>query len=64
MALPAGKTAWVAAMVQADVDFVTQYGGTMDPNAATRLTQKYEKQYDALVAAITGNAVVSGSTIT
>lgn len=64
MALPAGKATWVAAMVQADLDFLAAYGGTLDPAAQPRLTQKYEAQYDALVAAITTNAVVSGASIT
>lgn len=58
MGLASGKTAWVDAMVQADKDFVAEYGGTMDAAAEPRLRTKYEKQYDILVSAITGNAVV------
>ena len=58
MALVNGKSAWVDAMVQADKDFVAEYGGTMDAAAEPRLRAKYEKQYDILVATITANAVV------
>jgi len=58
MALPAGKAAFAAAMVQADKDFVAAYGGTLDPNAEARMLVKYEKMYDILVAAITQNAQV------
>lgn len=58
MALPAGKSAFAAAMVQADKDFVTEYGGTLDPNAEARMLVKYEKMYDIIVTAITQNAEV------
>lgn len=57
MALADGKAAWVDAMVQADKDFVAEYGGSMDAAAEPRLRTKYGKQYDILVAAITGHAV-------
>lgn len=63
MALIDGKTAFVDAMIQADKDFVTEYGGSLDPAAEPRMRVKYEKQYDALVAAITNNAVVIPSNL-
>ncbi len=63
MALADGKTAFVDAMIQADKDFVTEYGGSLDPAAEPRMRIKYEKQYDAIVAAITNNAVVIPSNL-
>ena len=62
MALSAGRSAYIDAMVQADKDFAAAYGGSLDANAEPRLREKYGKQYDAMVVAITNNAVVLQNT--